>query len=82
MRSSLVPIGNSFGIRLPKAILKICHIQQEVDLDVKGHSIIIHPVLKKPRKGWEAEFKKMRACGEDHLIIDDLLDVGVEDWEW
>ena len=82
MRSHLVAIGNSVGIRLPKALLKICHIERDVDLDVKGHSIVIHPVSKKPRQGWEAAFKKMHALGEDKLMVDDMLDLKIEGWEW
>lgn len=82
MRSHLVPIGNSLGIRLPKALLKICHIKQEVDLDVKGRSIVIHPVSKQSRKDWEASFKKMSVRGEDKPLADDLLDLRVEGWEW
>jgi hypothetical protein len=30
---------------------------------------------KKPRQGWDACFKLMRACGEDRLLIPDSLDV-------
>jgi antitoxin MazE len=44
MKTRLVPIGNSRGIRLPKAILEQCQITGEVDLAVKGRKIIMTPV--------------------------------------
>ncbi|MCH5434723.1 AbrB/MazE/SpoVT family DNA-binding domain-containing protein, partial [Leptospira interrogans serovar Canicola] len=32
MKASVVKIGNSKGIRIPKAVLEECHIEEEVDL--------------------------------------------------
>ena len=36
MKASIVPIGNSKGIRIPKILLQECCIGKEVDLEVKG----------------------------------------------
>ena len=82
MKTQIVPIGNSRGVRIPKALLALCHIHNTVDLNVKGETIIIRPVKRRPRAGWEAAFKKMRQQGEDRSLIPENLDLDLGDWEW
>ncbi len=82
MKASIVPIGNSKGIRIPKAILEQCQIEKEVELEVKGDKIIIAPVASEPRKGWERAFKQMHDAKDDVLVVSDAIDLNVEDWEW
>lgn len=82
MRTSVVPIGNSRGIRIPSSLLKLCNITMEVDLNVHGNTIEIHPIKKRTRSGWDEAFKEMRNRTEDQLLIKDTLDLNVKDWEW
>lgn len=71
MKSKVIPMGNSKGIRIPKVILEQCRIEKEVILEVVDNSIIIKPVKKKPRENWKQYFRKMKENKEDQLIIDD-----------
>jgi len=82
MLVSLVQVGNSKGIRLPKAILDQCHIEDKMDMEVADDSIILKPVKNKPREKWAEKFGKMKEAGEDKLLIDDGLDLSEKDWEW
>ena len=82
MKVSVVPIGNSRGVRIPKAILDQCDIQSEVDLDVRDGKIILEPVRRKPRSGWSEAFAEMSAEDDDRLLIDDAIDLASDDWEW
>jgi len=41
MKAEIIRIGNSRGIRLPKSILEECGFDQQVDLEVKGRSLVI-----------------------------------------
>lgn len=82
MKASIVPIGNSKGIRIPKVLLQECHIGKEVDLEVKRESIVIKPVRSEPRKGWERAFKKMHGREDDRLLIDDSIGLDMKGWEW
>ena len=82
MKAQIVPIGNSKGIRIPSALLKLCNFQAEVDIHMKGHNIIISPVRRKPRKGWAEAFKQMHARKEDRLLIPDSVGLDMENWEW
>jgi len=82
MKLRLVSIGNSRGIRIPKAILEQCRLENDVELEIEAGKIIIKPVKRAPRKGWDEAFKKMRSEGDDRLLINDRLDLDSKDWEW
>ncbi|MFH1259105.1 MAG: AbrB/MazE/SpoVT family DNA-binding domain-containing protein [Elusimicrobiota bacterium] len=82
MRVSIVPIGNSKGIRIPKPILQQCHIGKSVDLEIIDNSIILKPSKGEPRKNWEQAFQKMSENNEDKLLIDDKINLDMEGWEW
>mgnify|MGYP001118373993 CR=1 FL=1 len=82
MQLDVVQIGNSKGIRIPKAILKQCQIEDQVDLEVEDGKIILEARKKTPRKGWEKAFKGMAINQDDALLIDDNIDVEMDDWEW
>lgn len=82
MKVNIVPIGNSKGIRIPKTFLEQCRIKNEVLLEMDGENIVIKPLKKIARKGWDEHFKKMRDNKEDKMLIDDNMDIGMEGWEW
>lgn len=84
MRASIVRIGNSRGIRIPKVVLEQTRLHGEVDLEVKDDKIIISPV-KKPRQDWDRQFKLMAARGDDKLIDSEVVSLtsfDAEEWEW
>lgn len=83
MYAEIIKIGNSKGLRIPKAFLKQCKIQNTVNLTVKNHSLIITP-CKNIREGWEESFSIMAKNKDDALLDENYLDysVGVEEWEW
>lgn len=81
MRTKLVSIGNSKGIRIPTAILKQCKIGNEVDLEVEKEKIVIRPVKTMPRDGWNDVFRPMHEKKDDALLLDENIDL-MEIWEW
>jgi antitoxin MazE len=56
MLVSVVAIGNSKGIRIPKTILEQLRIKDKVDLETDENRIILKPAKKKPRAGWSRAF--------------------------
>ncbi len=82
MKINIITIGNSKGIRIPKAILKQCNLDKEAELETEEDKIIIKPIKKKSRKGWKEAFGSMRKREEDSLLIDDSIDREMENWEW
>lgn len=79
---SLVQIGNSKGVRLPKAILEQLGIQEKLELDIEDKKLVLKPIASKPRAGWEAAFKQMSAAGDDRLLLPDADQQPVFEWEW
>ena len=82
MLVSLISIGNSKGIRLPKAILEQLNIQDKLELKVEEKQLILKPINKKPREGWEESLKEMRLTSEDTLLIPKDSEAGAFEWEW
>ncbi len=82
MKTHIISIGNSRGIRIPKAILEQCRIEKDVELELEDDKIIIRPLKKTPRKSWAQSFQKMKSFQDDRLLIDDRLDMDEKDWEW
>ena len=82
MLVTIIPIGNSKGIRLPKAILEQLEITDKVDLEIEDRRIILKPVQRTPRAGWPEAFEKMHERKEDAILMpEEDVDEAFE-WEW
>ena len=82
MRARVVRIGNSRGVRVPKALLDQCGIEDVVELSVTDNRIIISP-LDAPRAGWAEAAQQMAARGEDGLLDPPSLTAFDEsEWQW
>ncbi len=80
MDISVIQIGNSKGIRLPKTLLEKYKITNAVELILEKDCIIIKPKTT-PRKDWEKSFKKMHENGDDQLLMPDLFeDENFDEW--
>ena len=80
MQVSVIPIGNSKGIRLSKTILEKYNINDSVELLLEKEYIIIKPLIE-PRKNWEKAFEKMHESGDDQALITDVFeDETFEEW--
>jgi len=79
---SIVPIGNSKGIRLPKTLLEQLQIADTVELEVENQQIIIKPIHSSPRQGWREAFGKMHDRNEDTMLMSEDTDSGAFIWEW
>jgi antitoxin MazE len=84
MRASIVRIGNSQGIRIPKVVLEQTHLKGEVELEVRDQQILIRAV-RKPRQDWGRKFRLMAEKGDDRLLDSDVVGQtswDKEGWEW
>jgi antitoxin MazE len=84
VKTNIVRIGNSQGVRISKTLLEQCHLQGEVELEPRGDYLILRSA-KKPRDGWNAAFEAMAKERDDKIIIGDRLPQnkwGKEKWEW
>ena len=82
MKTKLVPIGNSRGVRLPKPMITEAGLGDEVDIHVRDGAIIITS-MKNPRAGWAESARLMHDREEDQLI-DFPTDTRFDrtEWEW
>lgn len=84
MKTQIVPIGNSQGIRIPKPLLEQTGLHGEVDISAENETLVIRPV-RKPRADWDAAFSKMAEQGDDALFDDTLSILSCWDkdqWQW
>ena len=84
MKARIVRIGNSQGIRIPKAVLEQSKLTEEVELKVQDEEIVIRPV-RQPRSGWEDAFLEMARRGDDKLLDEPLPSLtrwDQEEWQW
>ena len=84
MKTNVIRIGNSRGIRIPKAVLEQCRLGQTVELKVKKDHLVVRPAGS-PRNGWEDAFNQMARQGDDALLDRDSLTPTQWDkteWEW
>lgn len=84
MRTNIIRIGNSQGIRIPKILLEQSHLGTEVELEVENEKIIIRSASQ-PRQGWSEKFQFMAKSGDDKLIDIDLsgeTEWDKDEWEW
>ena len=82
MKVNIISIGNSKGIRIPKSILDQCNFNKEAVLEVEHNKLVIKPVKKKIREGWDNAFKVMHERKEDIILFDDSLNIEMKNWEW
>lgn len=82
MKTRLVRIGNSRGVRLPKPLILQAGLTEDVELQVREGAIVIASASR-PRAGW------LEAARLGHERGDDLPLVGgsssrfdEEEWEW
>lgn len=78
----IVRIGNSRGIRIPKALLEQADLPEQVELQAEPGRLVV-TAARSPREGWAEAARRMHAAGDDVLLdppqsstFDD------EEWEW
>ena len=78
MKVNIVSIGNSKGIRIPKSILDQCKFNKEAELEVENNRIIIKPLRKKSREGWDSR----QTCAPESGKYIDMKGKGqAQEWE-
>jgi len=79
MKARLVRIGNSRGIRLPKALIDQVGLDDEVELRVEDQRLVIVPVTR-ARAGWA---EAIEAKGADPASkLDPAIPTHFDETEW
>ena len=83
MRTELIRIGNSRGVRIPKPVIEQCGLGQRVQLRVENHRLVISPE-RSPRQGWEAAFRAAGSACQDELLLEttEPNEFDRKEWRW
>lgn len=81
MKTRIVRIGNSQGIRIPKPLLEEAGLPDEVDLRAEAGRIVISPATV-PRAGWAKA--AAQAAAEAERLLDEPVPTRFdrEEWTW
>jgi antitoxin MazE len=66
-KTRIVRIGNSRGIRVPRALLEQAELPEEVELHAQPGRLIVR-AARRPRAGWAEAARAMHKRGEDALL--------------
>jgi antitoxin MazE len=80
MKSKIVTIGNSQGIRIPKVLLAQANLSGEVELSVCEQGLLISK-SKQVRENWDSIFKNLGESDDGELILPNSSGKR-GDWKW
>jgi antitoxin MazE len=84
VRARIIRIGNSRGVRIPKALLEEAGLSGEVDMTVRDGALVI-AAAGRPREGWDEAFHDMALRGDDAPLDAETpatSSFDEESWEW
>jgi antitoxin MazE len=83
MKTRIIKIGNSQGIRIPKLLLEQTNLAEEVELEVQDNQIVIRSA-EHPRQGWEVAFRSMAKRSDDQMLDENLINThwDEDEWQW
>ena len=82
IKTRLVRIGNSRGVRIPKPLIEQAGLEDEVELRTTASGIVIEAV-REPRSGWEQAAADLQERAEDGLLDEPVpTDFDENEWTW
>jgi len=80
IRTRIVRIGNSKGIRVPKILLEHAQLPDDVELQAEQGRLIVR-AARAARAGWADAARSMHTRGDDRLL-DAPTSSRFDDTEW
>lgn len=83
MKTELIRIGNSRGVRIPKPVIEQCGLGHRVELRVENDRLVISPE-RRPRRGWEEAFRAAGPPTHDELLLETTgpNEFDRKEWRW
>jgi antitoxin MazE len=83
MKTELVRVGNSRGIRIPKPIIEQCRLGNTVELRIEDDRLIISSE-RRPWHDWADAFRAAGAAEQDQLLLASVPANKFvrEEWKW
>jgi antitoxin MazE len=79
-KTRIVRIGNSQGIRVPRALLEQAELPEEVELLAQPGRLIVR-AARRPRAGWAEAARAAHHLGDD-VLLDEPTTTRFEQDEW
>ena len=80
MKTKIIRIGNSRGVRIPKPLLEQAGLADQIILRVIDDGIVIESA-DKPRANWAEAASVLHGRGEDGLF-DEPIETDFDETEW
>ena len=83
MRTELVRIGNSRGIRIPKPLIEQCGLGDRVELRLEKDRLVISQE-RHPRQDWEEAFLAAGLAEHDEILLEtaEASEFDHKEWKW
>jgi len=84
IHTRLIRIGNSQGIRIPKALIEQAGLRDDVEIRLENSTLVVS-AARHPRSGWQDAFQAMAEQHDDAHIDADALtpsEWDLTEWQW
>ena len=81
MQTRLVRIGNSRGVRIPKALIAAAGLDAALRMRVVDAGLLLERLDDDPRAGWAEAAREFVGRGDDRLL-DDPVPTVFDESEW
>jgi antitoxin MazE len=83
MKTELVRIGNSRGIRIPKPLIEQCGFGETVEVRIERDCLIISRE-RQPRESWGEAFRESGDAAQDELLLEtkESNEFDRKEWRW
>ena len=81
MKTRLIRIGNSRGVRLPKPFIAQAGLSDEVELSIHQGAIVIASATE-PRAGWAEAAQELHQRDQDQLDPPVPTRFDATEWDW
>jgi len=85
MKTKLIRIGNSQGVRIPKPLIEESGLTEEIEMILRDNEIVLRSA-ETTRKNWGELFEKMAEQNDDKLLDQKEIEKPSEwdevEWTW
>lgn len=85
MKTKLIRIGNSRGVRIPKPLIEESGLTDEIEMILRDNEIVLRSA-EETRSGWDEAFEEMARQGDDKLLDQEDIERPSEwdetEWTW
>lgn len=82
MKTTIRKMGNSQGVIIPKPLLAQVGLQDEAEMVVEGHTIVIRRPRGAVREGWAEASQAIAAADDDELVWPEFANEDDAQLQW